>query len=52
MVARKRQTGEKFSDYKAWLKAAERWMRQRLRGRVLWPADRGTYVRKKQGDLS
>ena len=36
MVARKRKTGEKFSDYKENLKAEARWLRERLKGSLFY----------------
>jgi hypothetical protein len=51
MTARKRKKGESFKQYRENLKAEARWLRGRLRGRMLWPDTRGTYVRAMHGKL-
>lgn len=43
MAAGKRSTGISYDEYKTGLKAEERWLKQRVRGVLVWP--RGTYRR-------
>lgn len=53
---RKRRKGENFEAYRKNLRAEERWLKQRLRGRVLFHSVVSgrsfTYVRAKHGPLS
>jgi hypothetical protein len=36
MAARERKTGETFKQYRQNLKDHERWLKQRLKGQLLW----------------
>lgn len=48
MSARKRENGEQFPAYRETLKQEERWIAQRLAGRLVWPSsEKGTYRRKR-----
>jgi hypothetical protein len=44
MAARKRLPGESFKQYRKNLREEDRWLRGRVRGRVLWDSTkRGTF---------
>ncbi len=43
-MTRKRKPSESFKQYRANLKAEDRWLRGRIQGRVFWDSSkRGTY---------
>ena len=46
-----RKPDEPYEQYRLRLKVERAYIKNRMRGRMLWPANQGTYIRKRDGEL-